>query len=127
MWNVNNVSTVPRFNRALGILLDKLIVRAVSSEKMFAAAGDTYDGNFALYALVQCTRDLSPRDCESCLRFQDGESAKSLGAQRGVRILGGSCFIRYETYRFFNASAADGTDSTAFAPSPVPEHSRPRG
>ncbi|XP_021766967.1 cysteine-rich receptor-like protein kinase 25 [Chenopodium quinoa] len=72
------------------------------SQKKFA----TYITNFTafgtLYGLGQCTPDLSPNDCKSCL--ENGASKLSTLVQ-GARYFQPSCFVRYELYPFFSLSS----------------------
>ena len=127
MWNVNNVSDVSTFNRLLGSLLDDLTVRATSSNRMFAAGYVNHTDFEKLYALVQCTRDLSPKRCNECLRDQIAEIPKCCAGRQGGRVLGGSCYLRYELYPFYNPSgAADPPPLTPPPASPPPEGKRLR-
>jgi hypothetical protein len=68
MWNPNNVSAnyVDQFNDDHRSLLESLRNQAVAggSLRKFAAAGNATAPNFqTLYAVVQCTPDLSEEDC----------------------------------------------------------------
>ena len=67
MWNYNNVSSnLDKFNQDLRTLLDGLRVQAVAggSLRKFAEANATAPNFQTLYALVQCTPDLSQQDCK---------------------------------------------------------------
>ncbi|CAA6668747.1 unnamed protein product [Spirodela intermedia] len=62
MWNTGNVSD----------LLDNLTIRASSSERRFATGVVDFTSFQKIYALVQCTRDLAPETCNTCLRDEIG-------------------------------------------------------
>ena len=119
MWNPNNVSDVSTFNRLLGSLLINLTVRATSTKRMFAAASVAFTDFQTVYALVQCTRDLSPETCNACLRDKINNVPTCCDRKRGGRVIGGSCYLRYEAYPFYNTSAAvDPPPLSPPAPSP---------
>ena len=126
MWNVNNVSDVSTFNRLLGNLLNNLTVRAASSKRMFAAGSVDFNDFQKIYALVQCTRDLSPETCSVCLKGQIGDIPSCCAAKQGARVIGGSCYLRYEVGPFYNASAAVDPPPSA-APAPSPNNTLPPG
>ena len=119
MWNHNNVSDVSTFNRLLGSLLNNLTVRAASWKRMFAAGSVDFNDFQKVYALVQCTRDLSPETCNACLRDLIANIPLCCAGKQGGRVIGGSCYVRYEMFPFYNALAAvDPPPSAAPASSP---------
>ncbi|XP_062080904.1 cysteine-rich receptor-like protein kinase 10 [Humulus lupulus] len=54
-----------------------------------------------VYALVQCTRDLSPDDYKKCLGSATEEILDVYYYSIGVRLLSQSCYLRYELYAFY--------------------------
>ncbi|XP_062182507.1 cysteine-rich receptor-like protein kinase 6 isoform X2 [Phragmites australis] len=77
---------------------------AYSSPRRFATAR-IYNGSVAvpvptLYALTQCTPDLSPGDCWGCLEDLIVKSPLT-GRTVGARIAGVRCSYRYEDYAFY--------------------------
>ncbi|CAA6668751.1 unnamed protein product [Spirodela intermedia] len=106
MWNTGNVSDVPTFDRLLGELLDNLTIRASSSERRFATGVVDFTSFQKIYALVQCTRDLAPETCNTCLMDEISYIPQCCEAKKGARVIGGSCYLRYEVAPFFNPSAA---------------------
>ncbi|XP_078432500.1 cysteine-rich receptor-like protein kinase 10 isoform X2 [Wolffia australiana] len=107
-WNIYNVSDLVLFNRRLGGILDDLTVKAASSVRRFAAGYVDYNEFQRLYALVQCTADLSARTCEDCLRGGIGQIPTCCNAKQGARIVSRSCRVQYELFSFFNESAVAG-------------------
>uniref|UniRef100_A0A803LKW5 non-specific serine/threonine protein kinase n=1 Tax=Chenopodium quinoa TaxID=63459 RepID=A0A803LKW5_CHEQI len=110
----NNVN---QFNRVLGALLDKLQSDASygASRLKFATGNDSY-GNFGnVYALAQCSPDLSQRNCFNCLGGFINEMIPSgFTNNTGAQKLGPSCKLRYEDYLFYND-----VSSPSSPPSPV--------
>uniref|UniRef100_A0A1J3HF00 Cysteine-rich receptor-like protein kinase 11 n=1 Tax=Noccaea caerulescens TaxID=107243 RepID=A0A1J3HF00_NOCCA len=51
-----------------------------------------------LYALMQCTPDLSSRDCEICLQHQS-----CCGQRQGGVIMKPNCYFRWDVYAFYKA------------------------
>ena len=111
------ISDLPMFNHLLSRLLDNLLVHATSSKTMFAADSVNFTEFRKLYALVQCTRDLSPISCDECLRNEVSYIPTCCDGKRGVRLLGGSCLVRYEVYPFFDLSfSLDKSAAASFSP-----------
>jgi len=114
MWNPNNVSAnfVDQFNNNLSALLKNLRNQAVAggSLRKFAVGNATAPNFQTLYALVQCTPDLSELDCNNCLLGAFQDIPNCCNGKVGGRVIEPSCNIRFEINQFY--------DSTA-APSPV--------
>ncbi|XVE72680.1 hypothetical protein DITRI_Ditri11bG0058200 [Diplodiscus trichospermus] len=73
-----------------------------------------------LYALVQCTRDLSQIDCAQCLAIAVGNFPNFCYNRKGCRVLYSSCYVRYELYPFF--FALDSDNGTSFGRTEVIFH-----
>ena len=106
MWNPNNISAnyVDQFNDDLRSLLESLRSQAVAggSLRKFAAAGNTTAPNFqTLYAVVQCTPDLSEEDCNSCLVGAFQNIPQCCDGKQGGRVVTPSCNIRFELFPFY--------------------------
>lgn len=63
--------------------------------------------NNTLYAFVQCSEDLSPDDCHACLGSAIKEILDWCYFSRGARVLGRSCFLRYEHYVFVGVESSN--------------------
>ncbi|KAH7838679.1 hypothetical protein Vadar_029780 [Vaccinium darrowii] len=74
---------------------------SIPSNRMYAT-NEANVGNFTkLYGMVQCTPDLSPVLCRSCLGGISVYLVHVCGAgKRGGRLLAPSCNVRYELYPF---------------------------
>jgi len=75
-----------------------------NNTKMFSTKQAHVSGSHTLYCMAQCTPDLSPSDCRSCL----GEAIRDVpnspqcsGVRLGGKVLYPSCNIRYESYPFY--------------------------
>jgi len=112
-YNVNNVSNPDIFNAALQSLLANLSAEAANEpERKRYASGTTAVSFFPkIYALVQCTRDISNDNCTACLSTAMNYIFEHYPRSKGARGLLGNCIVRYETYSFFN--------SIVEAPAPV--------
>ncbi|KAJ6890439.1 hypothetical protein NC651_024060 [Populus alba x Populus x berolinensis] len=98
--NPNDFSgDVARFNKTLHDLMAELITQASSGPKKFA----TGYVNFTkpIYGLVQCTPDISERDCGICLQKGMEEMESCSGGREGGRILSPSCMVWFEVFRFY--------------------------
>lgn len=103
-WNVANVTDPDVFNKKLGTLVDQIESEAVKlpGSKGLGKAETEISPFETLYALVQCTRDLSPINCAQCLAIAIGNGFPTYCKdKKGCRVLYGSCYVRYELYPFF--------------------------
>ncbi|OMO56788.1 hypothetical protein COLO4_35557 [Corchorus olitorius] len=109
MWNANNVTNVDVFNQALSDLLDRLISNASSGNSLgkFATGNYSYSAFQKLYALVQCTPDLTALSCSSCLSQAVTLIPQCCDRKQGGRVVHPSCYLRFESYDFYNPTAAD--------------------
>ncbi|MCL7021620.1 hypothetical protein MKW94_030472 [Papaver nudicaule] len=70
MWNLNNVSDANVVNKKTRELITSLSEKAIGAGMKLFATGEMALGGYSdekLYGLVQCSRDLSSRDCKKCL------------------------------------------------------------
>ncbi|XP_056171990.1 cysteine-rich receptor-like protein kinase 10 [Syzygium oleosum] len=104
LCNSGNVTDKTRFMQLLGETLTNLTTRASAGGSMMkvAAAEVNFTSLQKLYALVQCTPDLTVSDCSTCLQFGIGNVVQG---KQGGRVLTPSCNVRYEVYPFYNTSA----------------------
>lgn len=101
-YNVENVTDPDSFNKQLGTLSDKISSDAVNPGNKGLGRGKKQLSSFlTLYALVQCTRDLSQLSCAQCLAIAIGNFPTFCNNKKGCRVLYSSCIVRYELYPFF--------------------------
>ncbi|KAH0885228.1 hypothetical protein HID58_061324 [Brassica napus] len=110
-----------RFRELVLSMMNNAAAEAAASSKKFGARETNYAAFQSVYGLVQCTPDLTTRDCSRCLETSINQLPTT---STGSRILFPSCNSRYESYPFFNKSAAS-TFSLPLPPpvSPGPEFS----
>ncbi|CAN6921614.1 unnamed protein product [Brassica oleracea] len=70
-----------------------------------------------IYALMQCTPDLSSGDCENCLRQSAREYQSCCGQRQGGVVMRPSCFFRWDLYTY---SKAFDNITVASSPPPLP-------
>lgn len=98
--SAENVTHPKTFNRALGALMYEINTIAGALGSKGIGKGETkVSDSVTLYALSQCTRDLSPLLCRKCLEIANGETF--CDNKKGCRVLYSSCSVRYELYPFF--------------------------
>ncbi|KAF8410920.1 hypothetical protein HHK36_003457 [Tetracentron sinense] len=109
LWNPYNTSDWGQFNKVLGNLMDGLVTQAASgdSDGMFAAGeAKVKSSQGSIYGLVQCTPDLSQRDCRVCLQGAVGQIQICCDNKQGGVVLKPNCNLRYEVFRFYVPTAA---------------------
>ena len=119
--NVKNVSanSVGQFNDDLNSLLNNLTNEAAAGSSLvkYAARGGTRDF-LPLYALVQCTPDLSQQYCIICLLDAIQLVPQYCNGSQGGRVIVPSCNLRFEQYSFFDSTTVpSSTNTTTSSPS----------
>ncbi|GMP75316.1 hypothetical protein CsSME_00032458 [Camellia sinensis var. sinensis] len=101
-WNATNATQPDNFNEILGKTFSNLSIVATSNplNHMYATSQTNVTSSTKLYSMVQCTPDLTPTDCRTCLNSVVSELLKSVAGKKGGRSASPSCKIRYELYPF---------------------------
>lgn len=92
-WSTSSVQSLIMKLRAEASNLDQ----KYATNKTDYMAGQTFQG------LVQCPRNLNASECANCISTYIGYANSLLpncSDQQGSRIMGPSCYIRYELYSF---------------------------
>ncbi|CAL5410926.1 unnamed protein product [Camellia sinensis] len=74
---------------------------------MYATGAVNFTDTETIYALVQCTIDLSPDDCNTCLEIAIENTSSCCSESRGTRLLSPSCCFRYEFYAFYEGATSE--------------------
>ncbi|XP_027151009.1 putative receptor-like protein kinase At4g00960 [Coffea eugenioides] len=119
--NTQNATDPDKFNQVLSHMMNDIASQAANarSEKKFAIKEEDYSPfQRRLYALGQCTPDLSSLDCENCLRSAISQIPTYCNNRQGCRFAFFSCNIRYELYKFYNSTSP--APEPALSPPPTP-------
>nr|XP_048325958.1 cysteine-rich receptor-like protein kinase 26 isoform X3 [Ziziphus jujuba var. spinosa] len=121
----NFVASAERYKKTLDPLLESLIKKASlgDSLKKFAYDNTKVPDAEDIYALVQCTPDLSQQDCSDCLVNSTSQIPGCCGGKSGGRVLKPSCTLRYEYGPFYNETANGSPSSPDSGPPPPDEKS----
>lgn len=94
------------FRKKLTELFKILMLEASSGspDTMFATREINYMEKRKIYGLVQCTRDIQPKYCKSCLNKALGDLTGCCDSQEGGFVVSGNCNMRFELYAFYNTS-----------------------
>ncbi|XP_054776916.1 cysteine-rich receptor-like protein kinase 44 [Prosopis cineraria] len=97
-----------RFNQSLFGLLDDLDTRAANSEtdKKFATGEVKVTSSMTVYGLVQCSKELTSEQCETCLQNAIGILPSCCDGKQGARVLLSPCNVRYELFQFYNSTTS---------------------
>ncbi|VYS68820.1 unnamed protein product [Arabidopsis thaliana] len=93
---------IPTFVEDMHSLSLKLTTRRFATESL--------NSTTSIYALIQCHDDLSPSDCQLCYAIARTRIPRCLPSS-SARIFLDGCFLRYETYEFYDESVSDASDS----------------
>ncbi|CAL5083308.1 unnamed protein product [Urochloa decumbens] len=134
LMNTQNVTAPFKvFDAAVGALVNATADYAASnSTKRFGTGVEAFQrfdsSNPRIYALAQCTPDMAPADCRSCLSGLTQWAPKYFSGKQGGRVLGSWCNYRYEQYSFFTSTPLLQLPEPAVgapAPSPAPVNGTP--
>ncbi|RZB61874.1 putative cysteine-rich receptor-like protein kinase 9 [Glycine soja] len=104
LLNTANISNQESFMRLMFSTINKTADEAAKDDKKFATRQTTISEFQNLYCLAQCTPDLSPLDCRSCLSKVIGNLPLFCEGQQGARVLYPSCNVRYDLYPFYRST-----------------------
>ncbi|KAF3524649.1 hypothetical protein F2Q69_00047901 [Brassica cretica] len=121
-------SNVTEFTKIWEDLAVRMIVIASTTKSTPSSSDNYYTANSAalepfqdIYALMQCTPDLSSGDCEYCLRQSASDYQSCCGQKRGGVVMGRSCFFRWDLYTYSKASFENITVVSSPPPVNVPQ------
>ncbi|KAG6392301.1 hypothetical protein SASPL_146516 [Salvia splendens] len=122
LWNPYNTTDPERFVEVLRGLLDRLRNNAADGGTLRkVAAGNESGPAFQdIFALLQCTPDLTKEECSSCLINANTNIPASCDGKRGCRVMSPSCTLRFEIFSFYNE-----TRLREFDPLPPPSPPAP--
>ncbi|MCD7467329.1 hypothetical protein HAX54_004721, partial [Datura stramonium] len=122
LYNTANASSPDEFMQDLRTLLGSLRNQASRGGKLKYASNSTQGPDFQdIYALVQCTADLSAEGCINCLSagYQSLPTCACYG-KRGLRYMMPSCKFQYETSPFFSDRPTEAPPPLSPPPPPLP-------
>ncbi|GMY37053.1 cysteine-rich receptor-like protein kinase 10 [Fagus crenata] len=100
-YNEENTSNPDQTNFNVRDLMYTLIWEARETDTLFKTDNQpSSDGSIQNYGLVQCTRDINGSACGNCLDELLKEAENCCQAEKGWRVSGPSCNLRYEQYSF---------------------------
>ncbi|KAL5579103.1 hypothetical protein UlMin_011545 [Ulmus minor] len=104
----NKAADAEQFKLVLKPLLDDLKGKAASGDSLrkYAFGNATVPNAEAIFALVQCTPDLTEQDCNDCLGNATLRIPDCCEGKQGGRVLTPSCNLRYESGPFYDTEAA---------------------
>ncbi|XP_027176013.1 cysteine-rich repeat secretory protein 55-like [Coffea eugenioides] len=93
------------FKKQLDALISKVSSEAIVPANEAVGKGRSFSvaSNATIYALAQCTRDLSQHSCNECLNIVTGNLLKFCNNEKtvGCRVASTACYVHYETYQFY--------------------------
>ncbi|KAL2931596.1 Cysteine-rich receptor-like protein kinase 25 [Bienertia sinuspersici] len=102
-WGDYNITgNKTRFTEILGTAMNDVVVQAANVDytgRKFATKVVNVSSSITLYAMGECTPDISPSDCNLCLRIGIGQ----LRVMVNGSVMMPSCNVRYATSPFFGA------------------------
>ncbi|KAI9074067.1 hypothetical protein K1719_043959 [Acacia pycnantha] len=109
LLTTGNVSNQARFMRTLYDVLNKTAnesAKPATGKKKYATGTANFSRFQTVYCVAQCTPDLTPSDCRSCLSGVIGDLEWCCNGKQGGRVLYPSCNVRYELYPFYQSEVS---------------------
>ncbi|KAI5590579.1 hypothetical protein BDE02_04G018700 [Populus trichocarpa] len=106
-YNAKNISNPEHLSLVVNKILSSLIKKAAfdSSANMYATRDEPFTDSDSFFSLVQCSTDLSPNDCYTCLEVAIKNVTTCCYFSRGARVFSRSCYLRYELYAFYDGAS----------------------
>ncbi|XP_057488430.1 cysteine-rich receptor-like protein kinase 44 isoform X1 [Actinidia eriantha] len=123
VWDDENVTSVAPFLQAVAPLLSNLRVKAASGGTLRKYASNSTIGpdSVFIYALVQCTPDITEQDCSDCLQAAIDNLHLCCNGPKGGRVITPSCHFRFEsTGPFFKELPPEASPPPPAPPPPPP-------
>ncbi|KAL1537396.1 non-specific serine/threonine protein kinase [Salvia divinorum] len=97
-WNPYNTTYPDQFEEVLSRLLDRLREQAADGGSLRKVAAGTESGPAFqdIFALQQCTPDLTKEECSNCLINAKSNIPANCDGKRGCRVISPSCTLRFE-------------------------------
>jgi hypothetical protein len=100
------LSDPKHFSDVLIYLMTNLSTEAaVNPSKHMFATGSIKFRSETVYGHAQCTRDIVADDCQTCLTTALAELKGCCSSRQGGIILSRNCDVRFELYKYYNASS----------------------
>ncbi|PON32382.1 Cysteine rich receptor like kinase [Parasponia andersonii] len=100
----NEASDAQQFRVVLKPLLDDLINKSASDVRKYASGSAKVQNSEPIYALVQCTPDLTQSECSRCLQDSSLKIPNCCAGKQGARVLKPSCTLRFESGPFYDTT-----------------------
>ncbi|KAK8629444.1 hypothetical protein V6N13_078285 [Hibiscus sabdariffa] len=118
-------SNLTEFDTVWESLMDRVVRKASNGTSSLKYA--TGEADFTvfqnIYALMQCTPDLSNKDCDTCLRASVSKYESCCHGKQGGYVQKPNCWFRWDLYPFYVSNAA--TTAPSLSPPPPPATASP--
>ncbi|CAH8256686.1 unnamed protein product [Arabidopsis lyrata] len=94
---------------------DELMLRTITAASLSSTHGSSFGQKYfgaevasltafeTMYAMMQCTPDVSSKDCEFCLKTSVGDYESCCRGKQGGAVIRPSCFVRWDLYPYAGA------------------------
>lgn len=107
LYNVGTISDVQAFQKLYNDLMGSLAAKAANSSRKFALGEANFTSDITMYGLALCMRDLSVKECHTCLNQSMGNFQSCCSKNQGGVVLRYECYIRMEIYPYFESNSED--------------------
>ncbi|KAI3495234.1 hypothetical protein L1887_37474 [Cichorium endivia] len=121
-WSPHKVATsatadnISEFNKALTNLTTRLQAKAAGGDsfRKLAVGNVTYgEDSLTIYALMQCSPDLSREQCNKCLNSAITELHDCCSSNVAARVFSTNCIVRYASDEFYDDATSPPSPSSS--------------
>nr|KJB67995.1 hypothetical protein B456_010G221000 [Gossypium raimondii] len=115
-------SNLTQFDTIWESLMDRVVSKASSGSSTKYATGEADVTEFrTIFALMQCTPDLSHKDCDSCLRQSVSNYESCCRGKQGGYVQKPNCWFRWDLYPFYTTATPSLSPPSLSPPPPSPD------
>ncbi|KAG4142365.1 hypothetical protein ERO13_D06G125000v2 [Gossypium hirsutum] len=121
-YNTGDITfNLTEFDTVWESLMDTVVRNASngSSTLKYATGEADFTITQTIYALMQCTPDLSYQNCDFCLRQSISYYERCCHGKQGGYVQRPSCYFQWDLYPFYTPNASTTSPSLSPPPSPV--------
>ncbi|KAL4311944.1 hypothetical protein GQ457_01G042700 [Hibiscus cannabinus] len=114
-------SNLTEFDIVWESLMDRVVRKASNgtSSLKYATGEAEFTAFQKIYAVMQCTPDLSNKDCDSCLRATVSYFESCCHGKQGGYVQKPTCWFRWDLYPFYVSNASTSVPSLSPPPPPA--------
>jgi len=101
MLGTKNITNPQELDKGEDNMQSLISEATLETNKLYGMREFTLSPTEKRYGLVQCSRDLSDKQCNQCLEAMLDKVPKCCGTKIGWQVVAPSCLIKYDDFMFY--------------------------